>query len=94
MDELKLVSCWDPRLLDATSAPLAVTVKGLLLQGCNFDGQKLSEALLNSTSTSMLGDCTFAWVSAQAPSPYPADGSVLAPLYTTTVWRMMHVCIY
>eukprot|EP01052_Picozoa_sp_SAG31_P000356 SAG31_NODE_11_length_38734_cov_21.263854_6_plen_119_part_00 len=82
VDELKIVSCWDPKLL--SDAKLAITVRGLLLQGCNFDGEKLTEALLNSASHSVLGDCTFAWVPQLAASPYPKDASVLAPLYTTT----------
>ena len=51
VDELKIVSCWDPKLL--AGAKLALTVRGLLLQGCNFDGQKLTEALLNSASHSV-----------------------------------------
>ncbi len=39
--------------------------------GCNFDGQKLSESLLDSAANSALGDCFFAWVPRTAPSPYP-----------------------
>ena len=32
LDQLKLVSCWDERLLDRRTAPLTLTVNGLILQ--------------------------------------------------------------
>ena len=51
VDELKLVSCWESGRLDRRVAPLTLTVTGMLLQGCNFDGQKLSESLLDSVRT-------------------------------------------
>ena len=40
----------------------------MLLQGCNFDGHKLSESLLDSAANSNTGDCFFAWVPGNAVS--------------------------
>ena len=34
-------------------------------------------------ANSELGDCFFAWVPADAPSPYPEDESVVVPLYSS-----------
>jgi dynein heavy chain 2 len=83
VDELKLVSCWEQGRLDSRVAPLTLTVHGMLLQGCNFDGQKLSESLLDSAANSALGDCFFAWMPRDAPSPYPNGESVKVPLYSS-----------
>lgn len=83
VDQLKLISCWDQGRLDSKVAPLTLTVHGMLLQGCNFDGHKLSESLLDSAANSALGDCFFAWVRSDAPSPYPNGESVQVPLYSS-----------
>ena len=48
-----------------------VVINCIANAGCNFDGQKLSESLLDSAANSSLGECFFAWVPGDAPSPYP-----------------------
>jgi hypothetical protein len=47
-----------------------------IFSGCNFDGHKLSESLLDSAANSALGDCHFAWVPGDAPSPYPVSANL------------------
>jgi len=84
IDTLKLVATWDPRLLSSSKPPLTVQIDGLLLQGCNFDGEKLFDASADGPELLAIPKCTIAWIGKDEKDPYSEDGSVLIPLYATT----------
>jgi len=59
-------------------------VEGLLLQGCSFDGEKLSDAYADAAELLLVPKCTFAWIGPDDKDPYPEEASVLVPLYSTS----------
>jgi dynein heavy chain 2 len=79
VDALKLISSPDPKLLSSCKVP--VTLSGLLLQGCSFDGGKLSDVLPDSPSNVSLGSITLGFVPQQEPDPYPASSTIATPIY-------------
>jgi hypothetical protein len=87
MDSLKLVAAFDRSLLSGgragTTAPLAVTVAGVLLQGAAMDAARgsLADALPDSSEVQPLPELHLAWVPGDAPEPYAAGAAVLLPLY-------------
>lgn len=60
MDALKLATSWSNSGLPP--APLPMTIEGLLLQGCNFDGSRLSEAHAEDPTFVPAPLCNLAWV--------------------------------
>ncbi|KAJ3088912.1 Cytoplasmic dynein 2 heavy chain 1 [Quaeritorhiza haematococci] len=78
MDELKLVSTWGSG--NTLSTPVVASIEGLYLQGCNFDGVRLSEASANDPSFVPAPVCHVAWVSKAANHN---DGHLEVPLYAT-----------
>ena len=65
IDNLHLVSTFEPHLLRSDLAPLPITVQELILEGCAFDESKriLVEGQRNSPLVSVLPPLTIAWVS-------------------------------
>ncbi|KAM4627347.1 cytoplasmic dynein 2 heavy chain 1 [Polymixia lowei] len=82
MDSLKFVTSWRSPI---TEAKLQVKVGGLQLEGCSFDGARLSENQHDSPSVSAVPSCYMAWVeqSSSADSAV-ADESIWLPLYTSS----------
>jgi len=65
IDSLHLVASFEPHLLsDTSSAPLPVTVEGLILEGCAFDDNRkiLVEGSRTSPLVSVLSNLTIAWM--------------------------------
>ena len=60
MDDFILVSSWNKT--DLIQAPLQITVEGLHIQGCLFDGLRLSEASSNDANIMQAPIATLAWV--------------------------------
>ncbi|XP_056138994.1 cytoplasmic dynein 2 heavy chain 1 [Lampris incognitus] len=81
MDSLKFVTSWRSPI---TEAKLQIKVGGLQLEGCSFDGARLSENQHNSRSVSAVPPCYMAWVrqSSGFDSSLPEE-SMWLPLYTS-----------
>lgn len=79
IDRLKLSTSFDAGLL--REAPLAVSLKGLLLQGSSFDRERLGACNPDASELVPLPSVTVAWVPAKAAEPYPAHASIKVPLY-------------
>lgn len=80
IDELKLVSCFEKNKI---SAPTAIQVDGLWLQGCHFDGRQLADIKDNSGSSRELVNlpvCYLAWIASGDEDPYK-DQTVETPIY-------------
>ncbi|KAM3875467.1 cytoplasmic dynein 2 heavy chain 1 [Diretmus argenteus] len=82
MDSLIFVSSWRSPI---AAASLQVKVGGLQLEGCSFDGVRLSENQHDSSSVSAVPPCYMAWVaqSSSADSSGPEE-SIWLPLYTSS----------
>jgi dynein heavy chain 2, cytosolic len=60
MDEFILISTWSKS--EISQAALSIAVDGLLLQGCNFDGMRLSECSSDDASQSTVPTTFLAWM--------------------------------
>lgn len=78
IDELKLVSSFDSSKLDKGSS---IQLESLYLQGCAFDGTKLSDIKGQQAEIMQLPPCSIAWIQEKSPDPYPSDASVEIPVY-------------
>ncbi|KAI8925894.1 dynein heavy chain and region D6 of dynein motor-domain-containing protein [Entophlyctis helioformis] len=76
MDSLRLLSTWNPSELK--DCPLKVSVNGVLLQGCNFNGDRLSEAGTNDPIFTVVPTCHMGWVSEVS---IKSTGKLEVPLY-------------
>ncbi|XP_040068802.1 cytoplasmic dynein 2 heavy chain 1 [Ixodes scapularis] len=79
VDGLHFVTSWKGGIAGAT---LTVTLSGLQLEGCSFDGLRLAQCRHNSPSVSSVPACLAAWLPKSSPPPYPEAGSILLPLYS------------
>ncbi|TPX70937.1 hypothetical protein SpCBS45565_g01524 [Spizellomyces sp. 'palustris'] len=77
MDDLKLVTTWSTTPLP--SVPVSISITGLLLQGCTFDGSRLSEARAEDPTFVQAPICNLAWAPKSTPPVYKAVIEV--PLY-------------
>jgi len=79
MDFLQLVSCFDNRAL--SSAPLPIVLKGLTLQGAQFESGVLTMATASTSELVPLPPITVAWMPLDAPPPYPPESTYVSPVY-------------
>lgn len=80
VDSLKFVASWKGRLPEAK---LQIKISGLLLEGCSFDGNQLSENQLDSPSVSSVLPCFMGWIPQDACGPYSPDECISLPVYTS-----------
>ena len=59
MDSLKFACSWSGSI---SGARISVKVGKLQLEGCSFDGARLSESLRDSPSISEIPACIVAWI--------------------------------
>jgi hypothetical protein len=59
MDDFVLTSSWNKS--DVSQLPVYIAVEGLYIQGCTFDGMRLSEATPDDPSVSSVPVCYLAW---------------------------------
>ena len=59
MDNLKFACSWKGSL---QGAKLMVKIGGLQIEGCSFDGSRLSENQRDSPSISAIPPCSVAWI--------------------------------
>lgn len=77
MDSLRLMSEWSSAGL---SSPLKVTVEGLLIQGCRFDGANLSEVESDDPIFAKVPTFQLGWVPEESAA---VAGRLSVPLYST-----------
>ena len=77
IDELKLVSSFDPSKINNEAA---IQVAGLWLQGCSFQGSRLADISGKANEILALPTCYIGWISEREADPYPS-GVVETPLY-------------
>ncbi|MFT7803200.1 cytoplasmic dynein 2 heavy chain 1 [Arapaima gigas] len=80
MDSLKFVASWKTRIPEAK---LQVKVGGLQLEGCSFDGSRLSENQHESPSVSAVPPCHMAWIPQGASDCYPPEECISLPVYAS-----------
>ncbi|XP_076138461.1 cytoplasmic dynein 2 heavy chain 1 [Alosa pseudoharengus] len=80
MDSLKFVASWRNSISAAT---LQVKVGGLKLEGCSFDGNRLSENQHDSPSVSAVPSCYMAWIPQSAAGSYSPEECISLPVYTS-----------
>ncbi|KAG2456324.1 DYHC2 protein, partial [Polypterus senegalus] len=80
MDNLKCIASWKGKI---TEAKLQVKIGGLQLEGCSFDGNRLSESQHDSPSVSAVPPCYMAWISQDARGPYSPGDCISLPLYSS-----------
>ena len=75
MEQLKLISSFDGKF------PGSIQLKGLLLQGCEFNKGGLVSPRPNSPELTPLPTVFVAWVTLDSKDPYPPEKSVSIPIY-------------
>ncbi|XP_041438616.1 cytoplasmic dynein 2 heavy chain 1 isoform X2 [Xenopus laevis] len=80
MDNLRFVASWRGKITDAK---LQVKVSGLQLEGCSFDGHRLSENQHDSPSVSVVPSCYMAWIPQQSLGTYSPEECISLPMYTS-----------
>uniref|UniRef100_A0A8C2M1K4 Cytoplasmic dynein 2 heavy chain 1 n=1 Tax=Cricetulus griseus TaxID=10029 RepID=A0A8C2M1K4_CRIGR len=80
VDSLKFVASWKGRLPEAK---LQIKISGLLLEGCSFDGNRLSENQHDSPSVSSVLPCFMGWTPQSTYGPYSPDECISLPVYTS-----------
>ncbi|MBZ3869929.1 Cytoplasmic dynein 2 heavy chain 1 [Sciurus carolinensis] len=80
VDSLKFVASWKGRLQEAK---LQIKISGLFLEGCSFDGNRLSENQHDSPSVSSVLPCFMGWIPQGAYGPYSPDECISLPVYTS-----------
>ncbi|NXA12552.1 DYHC2 protein, partial [Sapayoa aenigma] len=58
-------------------------ISGLQLEGCRFDGNRLSENLHDSPSVSSVLPCYMAWIPQDAYGPYSPEECISLPVYSS-----------
>lgn len=81
MDSLKFVASWKSPIAEAQ---LQVKVGGLQLEGCSFDGVRLSENQHDSPSVSAVPACYMAWIAQCSSGSYSPEEVISLPVYTSS----------
>ena len=87
IDAMKLVVSFEQEKI---RSPNAVRIKGLLLQGCGFDGVKLIDPPANLSEFVALPIMNIAWMGEKDPEPYPSNQlGVIFIFHTTNPFILM-----
>ncbi|XP_028975291.2 cytoplasmic dynein 2 heavy chain 1 isoform X3 [Esox lucius] len=81
MDSLKFVTSWKTPVAEAK---LQVKVGGLQLEGCSFDGTRLSENQHDSPTVSAVPVCYMAWIAQNSQISYSPEEVISLPVYTSS----------
>ena len=108
MGNLKFVCSWKQTGIPATKLPIKVSptifktyfnilsinqIGGLQLEGCSFDGSRLTENTHDSPSVVAMPPCTVAWVTKDAPPPYPPEECLSVPVYESGSREKLVMCV-
>ncbi|XP_053164065.1 cytoplasmic dynein 2 heavy chain 1 isoform X1 [Hemicordylus capensis] len=80
VDSLKFTASWKGPI---QGAKLQVQISGLQLEGCSFDGNRLSENQHDSPSVSSVLPCYMTWIPQDAYGPYSPEDCISLPVYTS-----------
>ncbi|XP_038236236.1 cytoplasmic dynein 2 heavy chain 1 isoform X1 [Dermochelys coriacea] len=80
VDNLTFVASWKGQIQEAK---LQVKISGLQLEGCSFDGRRLSENQHDSPSVSSVLPCYMGWIPQDAHGPYSPEECISLPVYTS-----------
>ncbi|XP_071126281.1 cytoplasmic dynein 2 heavy chain 1-like isoform X2 [Mytilus edulis] len=80
MDSLKFGASWKGSI---QGAKIQVRIGGLLMEGCSFDGSRLSENQRDSPSVSGIPPCVIGWIPKDSPDAYSLDDTISIPIYTS-----------
>ncbi|XP_013915709.1 PREDICTED: cytoplasmic dynein 2 heavy chain 1 [Thamnophis sirtalis] len=80
VDSLKFTASWKGQIREAK---LQVQISGLQLEGCSFDGNRLSENQHDSSSVSTVLPCYMAWIPQNTYGPYSPEECISLPVYTS-----------
>uniref|UniRef100_A0A8C3GF25 Cytoplasmic dynein 2 heavy chain 1 n=1 Tax=Cairina moschata TaxID=8855 RepID=A0A8C3GF25_CAIMO len=80
VDSLKFTASWKGQIQEGK---LQVKISGLQMEGCSFDGNRLSENLHDSPSVSSVLPCYMAWIPQDAYGPYSPEECITLPVYTS-----------
>jgi dynein heavy chain 2 len=78
MDSLKFACSWSGGVHGSKTN---VKIGRLQLEGCSFDGSRLSENLRDSPTVSEIPPCVIAWISKDSPNIYGEKDAISIPLY-------------
>ncbi|KAK3801155.1 hypothetical protein RRG08_006872 [Elysia crispata] len=78
MDSLKFACSWKGNVQGARTM---VKLGGLMLEGCTFDGSRLSENQRDSPSVASIPPCVISWIPKDSPDPYGLDETISLPIY-------------
>ncbi|XP_064610087.1 cytoplasmic dynein 2 heavy chain 1-like isoform X3 [Liolophura sinensis] len=81
MDSLKFTCSWKGSI---QGTKISVRIGGLQLEGCSFDGSRLSENQRDSPSVAAIPPCVVAWVPKDTPDPYGLDSTISIPIYASS----------
>ncbi|GFR12638.1 cytoplasmic dynein 2 heavy chain 1 [Trichonephila clavata] len=90
MDNLKFVCSWKGKV---SQAKLSITITGIYLEGCLFNGQQLSDCHHDSPVVSLVPSFTAAWIPKDSPSPYRDEEVISLPVYFTSEREQIVTCI-
>ncbi|XP_037092634.1 cytoplasmic dynein 2 heavy chain 1-like [Pollicipes pollicipes] len=90
MDDLVFVSSWAKIGVDSK---MQVKITGLQLEGCAFDGSRLTESRADSPSVTAAPVCTVAWVPRDAAASQVHADVISMPLYMTQEREKVVVCL-
>ena len=68
-------------------------IGGLQLEGCSFDGSRLTENSHDSPSVVAMPPCMVAWVTKDAPPPYPSSECLSLPVYQSGSRERLVTCV-
>ncbi|CAK8696967.1 unnamed protein product [Clavelina lepadiformis] len=90
MDELKFTCSWKGQI---SGSNCNVKIGNLLLEGCSFDGMRLSESQRNSATVSAVPPFYVAWIAKDATSPYNSNETISMPIYTSPTRESIVTCL-
>uniref|UniRef100_A0A2C9JPE7 Dynein heavy chain C-terminal domain-containing protein n=1 Tax=Biomphalaria glabrata TaxID=6526 RepID=A0A2C9JPE7_BIOGL len=78
MDSLKFACSWRGSIQGARTS---IKVGGLMIEGCTFDGSRLSENQRDSPTVVAIPPCIVSWIPKESPDPYGMDDVISLPVY-------------
>ncbi|KAI8761529.1 cytoplasmic dynein 2 heavy chain 1 [Biomphalaria glabrata] len=78
MDSLKFACSWRGSIQVARTS---IKVGGLMIEGCTFDGSRLSKNQRDSPSVVAIPLCIVSWIPKESPDPYGMDDVISLPVY-------------
>jgi dynein heavy chain 2 len=86
IDSMKLAVSFEP---DRLKSPIVIKVRGLLIQGCGFDGAKMVEPGNDLPEFITLPTVYMAWNAQKDADPHPDSSTAVVPLYISSTREKM-----